>query len=86
MSRIHGNHGHHHGHRHHREHASERAIDLGWANAELESHVHDQASTVSATLCSQADSGRTFEALVGALQTVAHEAELAGGTGGILAK
>jgi len=71
------NHAHEHGHRH--EHARKRSINLGWVNIELESHMHDQASTVSATLCAQADSGRTFEALVGALRTVAHASELAGG-------
>ena len=68
MNGIPKNHAHEHGHHH--EHARRRSINLGWVNIELESHMHDQASTVSATLCAQADSGRTFEALVGALQTV----------------
>ena len=72
-------HDHDHGHHHHdHEHAHEREIELGWGAATLESHVHDQASTVSATIHANADSSMTFEALVEALQGVAQQVESAG--------
>ena len=69
-------HGHHHDHEH--GHAHEREIEIGWGTAVLESHVHDQAATVSATIHANADSGMTFEALVEALQGVAQQVESAG--------
>lgn len=70
---------HDHDHHHHHEHARDRVIDLGWASVTLESHVHEQASTVSATICARADSAKCFDALVAALQAMAREAESAGG-------
>lgn len=74
----HHDHGHEHDHEHAHEHAHEHTVELGWAGVTLESHVHDQASTVSATIHAQSDSGKSFEALVGALQTVAQRVESAG--------
>ncbi len=71
-----GGHDHHHHHDHERTH--EREIEIGWGTATLESHVHDQASTVSATIHAQSGSGVTFETLVEALQGVAQQVESAG--------
>ena len=72
-------HDHDHEHHHHdHEHAHEREIEIGWGTATLESHVHDQASTVSATIHAQSDLGVTFETLVEALRGVAQEVEFAG--------
>ena len=77
--RGHG-HEHEHGHEHHHDHGHihERAVELGWGAAALESHVHDQAATVSATIHVQSDSDVTFEVLVEALQGVAQQVESAG--------
>lgn len=77
----HHEHSHDHGHEHHHhdhEHTHEREIEIGWGTATLESHVHDQASTVSATIHAQLASGVTFETLVEALQDVAQQVESAG--------
>jgi len=79
----HGHDHHHHEHgdghdHHHHEHTQEREIEIGWGTATLESHVHDQASTVSATIHAQSGSGVTFETLVEALQGVAQQVESAG--------
>ena len=70
--------GHDHHHHHDHEHTHEREIEIGWGTATLESHVHDQASTVSATIHAQSASGVTFETLVKALQGVAQQVESAG--------
>ena len=74
-------HGHEHGHEHahDRSHNHERAVELGWGTGALESHVHDQAATVSLTINAQADAGRTFQELVDALQQIALQVESAGG-------
>ena len=72
-------HGHNHGHEHHHDHTPERQVQLGWGAATLESHVHDQAATVSATICALPGSATTFEALVEALGSVAKRVESAGG-------
>ena len=75
----HHDHDHGHGHHHHgHEHTHEREVQLGWGTAALESHVHDQASTVSATIHVQPGSGVTFETLVEALQGIAQQVESAG--------
>ena len=70
--------GHDHHHHHDHEHTHEREVEIGWGTATLESHVHDQASTVSATIHAQSGSGVTFETLVEALQGVAQQVESAG--------
>ena len=77
-------HGHEHGHgheHHHHDHADvyERSVELEWGTAALESHVHDQASTVSATINARAETGKTFETLVQAMRDIARQAELSGG-------
>ena len=41
--------------------------------------MHDQAATVSATVCARPEAGKTFDVLVGALQIVAQRVESAGG-------
>lgn len=77
-----GCHDHDHGHEHHHhdhEAAREREVDLGWASAILESHLHDQAATVSATVRAQAEADKSFEALVAALKLIAQRVESAGG-------
>ena len=74
-------HAHDHGHAHHHhdhDHTHEQEIEIGWGTANLESHVHDQASTVSATIHAQSGSSVTFETLVEALQGVAQQVESAG--------
>ena len=73
----HDHHGHDHHHHHHHDHgdARERTVELAWGEAALESHTHDQASTVSATIHAQASAGKTFEALVDAMQAIAQARE-----------
>ena len=70
-------HDHHDHHDHDHEHADvrKRSVSLGWADVDLESHVHDQASTVSATIHARSDSGRSFGDIVEALQVVAQKVE-----------
>ena len=82
----HDHHGHdhehdhtHHHHRHDHGDARERTVELAWGEAALESHTHEQASTVSATIHAQASAGKTFETLVDALQAIAQQVEAAGG-------
>ena len=77
----HAGHGHDHRHDHRHDHAEgrTRAIELGWADVALESHVHEQASTVSATIPAHAESGKTFEALIEALRITSENIEAAGG-------
>jgi len=70
---------HDHGHDHHHDHARERVLELSWGTATLESHVHEQAATVSATISVQPGSAVTFDTLVKALQAVAQHVESAGG-------
>lgn len=78
-------HGHEHGHAnesghgHSHAHAQERIVDFVWAEAALESHVHDQAATVSTTLHVRQDAGKAFGALVESLQSIAKQVESAGG-------
>ena len=71
--------GHHREHNHAHEHAHKRKVELGWGTAALESHTHEQAATVSATICAQSNSSTTFARLVEALQAVARQVESAGG-------
>ena len=77
------NHGHHHDHEHehshdhHHEH--ENALQLTWADITLSSHTHDQASVVSAAIKVREEGNTTFEALIGALRSIAVAAEAAGG-------
>ena len=81
-------HEHEHGHEHHHEHghhhhdhgtAHEREVDFSWASVVLESHVHDQAATVSATVRAKAEAGKTFGALVAAQKLIAQHVESTGG-------
>lgn len=74
----HHDHDHAHNHGHHHEGAHERTVGLAWADVTLESHVHEQASTVSATIRAHVGSGKTFGALVGALQSIALQVESCG--------
>jgi len=76
-----GGHAHDHEHAHDHDHAHdhERAVELGWGAGTLESHVHDQAATVSVTIDAQADAGKTFQELVDALREIALQVESAGG-------
>ena len=72
-------HAHDHDHGHHHDHAAEREVECRWGTAVLESHVHDQAATVSATIYAQSGPAATFEVLVEALKSVAQHVESAGG-------
>ena len=54
-------------------------VELEWGTADLESHVHDQAATVSATIHANPDAGKAFQALVDALRDIACKVEAAGG-------
>lgn len=69
---------HDHDHDHHHEHTHEREVELGWGTATLESHVHDQAATVSATIHAQSESSVTFDTLIMALQDIAQRVESEG--------
>jgi len=72
-------HAHDHDHGHHHDHAAGREVECRWGTAVLESHVHDQAATVSATIRAQSGSAATFEVLVEGLRSVAQHVESAGG-------
>ena len=72
-------HGHGHDHDHDHQHAHERPVEFEWGTGTLESHVHDQAATVSVTISARPDAGKTFEGIVGVLQEIAREVESTGG-------
>ena len=72
-------HEHSHAHDHSHGHTHERTLNLGYATAELSSHMHDQASTVSVTIKLNEGSAIEFSGIPSALQVVAERAEAAGG-------
>lgn len=73
-------HEHEHGHEHHdHSHSHESTVELSYATAELSSHMHDQAATVSATIKLKENAAIQFSQLASALQTIAEQADVAGG-------
>ena len=70
-------HGHEHGHGH--EHNHRESFQIACGEAFIEAHMHDQAATVSMAVCPDPSQTVRFDELVSCMQTVADQAEAAGG-------
>ena len=77
-----GCHDHDHDHDHHHEHAELRSIDFANFSAQFESHVHDQASTVSVTVEVSEGAALAFTAIIDVLCEIARNVESEGGVVG----
>lgn len=72
-------HHHDHGHDHHHDHGYTEAFELPIAQVSLEAHVHEQASTVSASFAVKEGQLLPFGTLVDAMGVIAEQVEAAGG-------
>ncbi len=70
-------HAHDHGHDH--EHNHRESFQIACGEAFIEAHMHDQAATVSMAVCPDPSQTVRFDELVSCMQTVADQAEAAGG-------
>ena len=74
-------HGHYHEHEHEHSH-HEELFEAPWGTAQIETHTHEQAATVSMALHPAEGEAIAFAGVVTVMRQIAEEAESAGGVVG----